>query len=171
MALDPSDATDAAAAAAAASKARQPTGKSSTKRSRTTEPAIEDFYILGRDIQNRSGHRVGAELSEEDRYKEFFGCRAEIALIVWSLLTKHCLLPDAAKLNHFLWALFFMKIYPREKVACALAGASGGAIDPKTLRKYVWPMIRSIADLEQYLVCTFKCCIRFVFVVLILTPV
>ena len=55
-------------------------------------------------------------------------------------------------LVHLLWALYFMKVYPKEGTACATAGGSGGAIDPKTLRKYVWPIILGLADLEPNVV-------------------
>ncbi len=48
-----------------------------------------------------------------------------------------------------------MHVYPSEKVACSTVGGSNGAIDPKTLRKYIWPIIEGIASLEQYVVCIF----------------
>lgn len=153
--MDPPDAADDAASAAAATTASKagPGKKSSSKWARSTEPSITDLYVIGRDIQNRSGHWVGAELTEDERYCQFFGCGAEVALIVWNLLIKFSLLPDEAELAHFLWALFFMMLYPKEKVACGLAGGSGGAIDPKILRKYIWPMIKAISNLEPHVVC------------------
>ncbi|KAL3795485.1 hypothetical protein ACHAWO_001837 [Cyclotella atomus] len=147
--MDPPDATDdAATAAAAASAAAGATA--GAKRSRTTEPSSADFYVIGRDIQNRSNHRVSSDLSEDQRFREYFGCSAEIALIVWNLLIQYELLPDEAQIAHHLWALFFMKIYAKEKVTCGAVGGQGGAIDPKTLRKYIWPMIKAIAGLEPY---------------------
>ena len=42
----------------------------------------------------------------------------KVALIVWNLLAKHNVLPnnpDPITIIHFLWALLFLKIYPREK--------------------------------------------------------
>ena len=52
---------------------------------------------------------------------------------------------------------YLHELYPLEKPSCALAGGLGGAIDPKTLHKYVWPMIRHTAMLEQYLVSLLTC--------------
>ena len=51
-----------------------------------------------------------------------------------------------------LWALHFMKNYPKQQGGCASAGGSSGAIDPKTYSKYLWPFIDAIAYLEQHLV-------------------
>jgi len=78
-----------------------------------------------------------------------------IALHLWLLMNQHHLAPQEAQLAHLLWTLFFMHVYPSGKVACATAGGSNGAIDPKTLRKYVWPMIQAIASLEPHVVCIF----------------
>jgi hypothetical protein len=61
-------------------------------------------------------------------------------------------------------------VYPGDKAASALAGGSQGAIDPKTLRKYVWTMIRAIASLEPFVVSLFILYSNF-FVDTILTPV
>ncbi len=44
------------------------------------------------------------------------------------------------------------KAYPRQATVCSTVGGSTGAIDPTTLRKYMWPFIRAIADLEPALV-------------------
>jgi hypothetical protein len=150
--MDPPDATDDAATAAAAAAAASG-ATAGAKRSRTTEPSLADFYVIGRDIQNRSNHRVGSDLSEDQRFREYFGCSAENALIVWNLLIQYELLPDGGQIAHFLWALFFMKIYAKEKVTCGAVGGQRGAVDPKTLRKYTWPMIKAIAALEPYKVC------------------
>ena len=43
-----------------------------------------------------------------------------------------------AQIPHLLWTLFVMHVYLSGKVACATAGGSNDAIDPKTLCKYVW---------------------------------
>ena len=52
----------------------------------------------------------------------------------------------------FLWALHFMKAYPKQDAGSAAAGGSSGAVDAKTWRKYMWPFIHSIALLEQHVV-------------------
>ena len=42
--------------------------------------------------------------------------------------------------------------YPKEGPACAIAGGSGGAVDPKTHHKFVWAFIYAIADAESIVV-------------------
>ena len=52
-----------------------------------------------------------------------------------------------------LWAMYFVKCYPLTQEGCAAAGdADSGAVDPKAWKKYVWPMIYSLADLEAEVV-------------------
>jgi hypothetical protein len=72
---------------------------------------------------------------------------------MWNLLIKHLLLPNEAQIVHLLWALFFMKIYAKQKETCGAAGGQMGAINPETLRKYIWLMIKALAGLEPYKVC------------------
>jgi hypothetical protein len=38
-------------------------------------------------------------------------------------------------------------------VTCGAAGGQMGAINPKTLRKYIWPMIKALVGLELYKIC------------------
>ena len=42
-----------------------------------------------------------------------------------------------------------MKVYPREAPACSAVGGSGGAVDPKTLRKWVWLIMERVAELAD----------------------
>ena len=74
---------------------------------------------------------MGSDLSEDQRFREFFRCSAEVALIMWNLLIKHLLLPDEAQIVHLLWALIFMKIYAKEKVTCGAAGGQMGGNRPQ----------------------------------------
>lgn len=143
---------------AASQHAIADSGSTRNKRARVAEPTLADLYFMAKDIQNRSRHKVGAELSEDGRFRAFFGCGAAIALVCWNRLVYYELLPQEidASILHFLWALFFMMVYPGDKAASTTAGGSEGAIDPKTLRKYVWPMIRAIARLESQVV-SFVC--------------
>ncbi len=50
-------------------------------------------------------------------------------------------------LEHLLWMLFFMKVYPNEGPGCLVVGASASAIDSKTHRRWVWAFIEAIAEL------------------------
>ena len=53
---------------------------------------------------------------------------------------------------YLLWALHFMKAYPKQDAGAAAAGGERGAMDPKTWKKYVWPFIHALSALEQYVV-------------------
>ena len=126
--------------------------KESTKRARESLPTPADFYTISKEIQNRQGESTGSELSEDRRFRSFFGCSAEVAVTLWTTQAQCLLLPHEGQILHLLWALFFMKCYPTEEPACAAAGGQRGAVDPKTLRKYIWPFIVAIADLESHVV-------------------
>ena len=75
-----------------------------------------------------------------------------VAILAWNLMTTHGHLPADDTIAHFLWALHFMKVYPKQDEGSAAAGGSGGAADTKTWRKYLWPMIYSLSLLEQHVV-------------------
>jgi len=48
-----------------------------------------------------------------------------------------------------------MKVYPKQSVGrCTTVGASEGAVDPKTHRKWVWAFIDVIAELSNDVVST-----------------
>ena len=125
---------------------------SSSKRARESPPSPADFYLIGKDIQNRFGQSIGSNKSEDRRFRSYFGCGVEVAVEVWNALVNFAILPDEGQILHLLWALYFMKCYPTEETACAAAGGHTGAIDPKTHRKYIWPFIEAIANLEPYVV-------------------
>ena len=82
---DPPDAYDEAVAAAVQHADAQNSG---TKRARTVPPSLADIYVIGRDLQHRSSHKVGSDLSENDRFRAFFGCGANIALHLWLLMNQ-----------------------------------------------------------------------------------
>jgi len=125
------------------------------KRKKETIVEVEDFYRIGKELQNRSGTNIGAIHNEDRRFREFFGCGARVALAVWTLLIQYDYLPDDGMILHMLWALFFMKVYPKQEGGSSAAGGSSGVIDPKTWRKYIWPFIEAIAYLEQFVVSYF----------------
>ncbi|KAL9180930.1 hypothetical protein ACHAXT_009735 [Thalassiosira profunda] len=123
-----------------------------SKRKKGAAPEVADFYRLGKEMQNRVGSSIGAFSSEDRRFREFFGCGAAIALVLWNRLLEHDALPDGGMIMHLLWALHFMNAYPKQDAGSATAGGSGGALDPKTWRKYLWPFVEAIAYLEQFVV-------------------
>lgn len=115
---------------------------------------LPDFQTLGWDIQNREDRRAGTDQMEDRRFREFFGASLLVVETVWKMLEKDSLLPGGCHPKHLLWALHFMKVYPKQAQACAIVGASAGAVDPKTHHNWVWAFIGAIAGLEYDVVST-----------------
>ncbi len=88
-------------------------------------------------------------LNQRSLIQEFFGVSVFAAILAWKLLVDNDFLPEDGTIEHMLWALYFLKVYPKQEPACAAVGGSNGAVDPKTFRKYIWPFVYAIADLEQ----------------------
>jgi len=42
-----------------------------------------------------------------------------------------------------------MKVYPKQNPGCSTAGASAGAVDPKTHHKWVWAFIDAVDNLDD----------------------
>lgn len=107
--------------------------------------------ILGKEIMNRAHRRLGKLTiggPEDRRLRSFFGAGVEVILEGWYRMKDQQLIPEGALFVHYLWALMFMKIYSTEGAMCGHAGG----VDAKTFRKWVWPMIRAVADLEYTVV-------------------
>jgi len=116
-----------------------------------------DFEALARDIQNRTSHRVSAATTETRHFREFFGTSVLVIEKTWELLEseRYSLLPP----KHLLWALHFMKVYPKQSPGCSAVGASARSIDPKTHRKWVWAIIDAIAELVDIVVSNHSVCV------------
>jgi hypothetical protein len=121
-----------------------------------TDDAV--FFRAARDIMNRTARNVGSAAMEDCRFRSFFGARYDIVKMVWDMLGEGGLRPEKCEPKHLLWALYFLKVYPREAPGCAAVGGSKGAIDPKTMRKWVWLVLERIADLADVVVsaCSFS---------------
>ena len=115
----------------------------STKQVWASKMTVKDFYNIGKDLQNRNGQYMGADATKDHQFHAFFGCGAEVVFTELNLLGKYMLLPEEAAIVHLLWALFFTKVYPTKEPACATTGGCSGSIDPKTLHKYIWPIIKA----------------------------
>ena len=113
-----------------------------------TDPTATDFLLAGKDIQNKAGRPIGSAGTEDRHFQEFFGAGPFVVSQLWNLLARSDLIPPEGELAHLLWTLHFLKAYPKQATVCSTVGGSAGAIDPKTLRKYMWPFIRAVADLE-----------------------
>jgi hypothetical protein len=123
---------------------------------------LPDFQTLGWDIQNREDRRAGTDQMEDRRFREFFGASLLVVQTVWKMLEKNSLLPDGCHPKHLLWVLNFMKVYPKQAQACAIVGASAGAVDPKTHHDWVWAFMGAIAELEYDVVSTRRYIILFI---------
>ena len=111
-----------------------------------------EFFCAARDIQNRTSRIVGTAQMEDRRFRELFGARMEIVVHIWVMMEKDDLLPPKSKPKHLLWTLYFLKCYPKEGPGCAAVGESKGAIDPKTMRKWVWLLLERIGELADEVV-------------------
>jgi len=109
---------------------------------------IPDFMPDARDIMRKFPRdpEAAAAPTEVRAFRETFGTSLLIVETVWCLLVQEGVLPDKGQPKHLLWALHFMKVYPLQAPGCAAVGASAGAVDPKTHRKWVWSFIEAIAD-------------------------
>lgn len=105
-------------------------------------------------MMGRTGHTLGTLLPgspEDTRFRGYFGVSAEVVVKAWEMMGEHDCLPPSPQFEHYLWALAFMRLYPaNDKALLTMLGGS----DPKTIRKYIWPMIKSIFDLEGVVVST-----------------
>ncbi len=113
---------------------------------------MPDFEALARDIQNRASRCVGAATTETRHFREFFGTSVLIVEKTWELLERNSLLPEGGHPKHLLWALHFMKVYPKQSPGCSAVSASAGAVNPKTHRKWVWAFIDAVANLVDIVV-------------------
>ena len=131
---------------------QQVSERGASKQPRESLPTPANFYTIGKEIQNCHGESMGSHSSEDCRFCAFFGFSAEVTTVLWTMLVQCLLLPHEGQIVHLLREFFFMKCYPTEGPACAAAGGHKRAVDPKTLRKYIWPFIVAISDLETHVV-------------------
>jgi hypothetical protein len=95
---------------------------------------------------------------EDRQFRSFFDARQEIVEMVWDMLREGGLHPKNSEPKQLLWALYCMKLYPREGPGCSAVGGSKGAIDSKTMRKWVWLFLEHIAKLADDVVSYLFCC-------------
>ena len=119
--------------------------------------------LATRDIMRRFPCRPEAAgaATEARAFRETFGTPLHNVERVWFLLDGEELQPPGGCPKHLLWALHFLKVYPLQAPGCAAFGASGGAVDPKTHRKWVWAYIEAIAKLVEEVMSVFDFCFYF----------
>jgi hypothetical protein len=108
---------------------------------------IDVVFLDTQDIMNKVSRKVGMVTMEDNQFRSFFSTQMEIINIVWNMLEEGSLRPKKSKPKHLLWALYFLKIYPREGPRRFTVGGSKVAINPKTMRKWVWLILERIAKL------------------------
>jgi hypothetical protein len=114
----------------------------------------EAFVHAGKDIQCKSP-RIGAVSTEDHTFGEFFGTTAVIASTLWRLLAANDKIPTESGVKHLLWMIHFLRACLKQGATCSMVGGLEGAVDPKTLRKYIWPLIYAVSDLEPDVVSVF----------------
>ncbi len=102
---------------------------------------------MAQEIMNRLTKKLGMAAIEDRQLCSFFGVRKEFVLKVWSMLGEGGLHSEKSKPTHLLWALYFLKVYPGEGAGCSAVQGLKGAINSKTMRKWVWLFIERIAKL------------------------
>ena len=118
--------------------------------------AIPDFCGIARGLMNSPSRRDGCWSSTETRlFREFFGTSVRVVEIVWELINRDELRPMGGRPEHLLWALYFLKVYPKQGPGCSTVGASNGAVNPKTHQKWVWVFIEAILELVDVVVSFF----------------
>jgi hypothetical protein len=93
---------------------------------------VPNFMPTTQDIMNWFPHPNLALLTKTRAFCETFGTSLHLVEKLWFLLNQEELQPVSGCPKHLLWALHFMKVYPKQAPGCASVSASGGAIDPKT---------------------------------------
>ena len=89
---------------------------------------------------------------EAQHFHQFFKTSVLVVKKSWEFLKRGSLLPEGGRPKHVLWAIHFMKVYPKQSPGCSAVGASAGAVDPKTHHKWVWAFIDAAANLVDTVV-------------------
>lgn len=106
-------------------------------------------YREGQELMQRASKPLGTMhvgWTEDRRFRSSFGTGVDTVLDAWTMMERGGSVPNEGRFEHMLWALIFLSAYPKnETKACTLMGG----IDPKTMRKWVWPFIEGIAGLHD----------------------
>lgn len=101
-------------------------------------------------ISSNAPVKVLADAMEDQNLSEFLGVGVHVAVLTWSMQATNNLLQEIAEISHLLGRMHFMRSYFKTGEGCNVA--TKGAIDPKTLWKYVWPTIHALSDFESAVV-------------------
>jgi len=98
---------------------------------------VKGLLILG------YGPKRLSRRTQTKRYKEHFGCHPNVFALIWHDLKTGQHVPQKTTIDHFFWALFFLRKYPTEGDL-----ASRFQKYPITLRKWIWTLIFGIQELK-----------------------
>ena len=113
---------------------------------------MDELYREGQQIMGRAAHRLGIlrpGSPEDRRFRGYFGVSAEVALEAWDLMEEIDCLHPSPQLKHYYGHWLLCDCIQR---MISLYQQHWGGSDPKTIRKYIWPMIASIFELDEEVV-------------------
>ena len=118
------------------------------KRQRQAELRVDDLLVSARMMWRLDPSKPRSTGTEDRDFREYFGTHVLNVLYLWELIVGLDMVPDGGSHHNLLWALHYMKAYPKTRAMCSTCGG----VDPKTMRKWVWEFITAIAGLEEILV-------------------
>lgn len=83
------------------------------------------------------------------RYTSHFGLSPENTALLWYKV--HPNLPKHSLPKHILFALLFLKLYDSTEVLASMC-----QVDEKTFRKWLWPVVNSISNLNLVRIILFE---------------
>ena len=98
----------------------------------------EDINHIGLALLGYTKINMIATKVVNRKFVEAFGLPTRLIYLIW----RKCIFPPKTKPKHLFWALFFLRHYPT-------ANELGQTFKtcPKTMKKWVWPVLRGIAAL------------------------
>ena len=103
---------------------------------------------LARKIQSRDPDSARSLITEDLRFRDFFGCSSVVALIIWRKLEIASLVPENETIEYLMSTLLFIKLYTQKEARSIIIQVH----DPKTYKKRIWSFVESIADLSGQVV-------------------
>ena len=104
-----------------------------------------NFLSLG--IELFGGNSYSSQREAIANYKAHYQAHPKICSKIWRLLKRKPTFNCLVQPHHLLWTFYYMKHYNNERVNCKMFNC-----DRKTMKKYVWYVIKQIAKLKQVVV-------------------
>ena len=109
---------------------------------------VRAFERLAIDITGRK--KVESYNARTRLLVQWFGVPALVMAKLWEMIAHENDLPNACKMCHLLWALYYMQKYPDQGPMCkAIAPIGAKVVTEKTLSKWVWYFIHQLSELEE----------------------